>query len=451
MSAASSPNLPPGAVVPGWTRLITNLSPKRLEFDSLAYVIENTAKYGRIFSITLGDDVTVVISDPDLAHELLVTRAAEVHKAPLLKRSVGELLGNGLLLSEGDFWRRQRKLSQPAFHAKRIESYGDVMTAATHKRMADWRTGETRDVAHEMMAITLDVVCKTLFDIDVTDKAARVGELMHTVLAAASDRMNLYEPYWERLFKTRKRREDAAVVELNAIVDGIIRDHRNDDDRGDLLSMLLAARDDDGNPMSEKQLRDEVMTLFVAGHETTANLLAWTFHLLAQHPDVEARALAEVDALGADPRTTDLPRLTYLEQILKEVMRLYPPAGGATRTPLKPFAFGGYTIPPGVSIALSSYVMHRDPQLFPDPLRFDPERFSAENEPRIPKYAYLPFGAGPRVCIGNAFAMMEAQLILAGTLRRARLSATPGRAVKAEQLFTIRPRGGLPMTVTLRA
>jgi cytochrome P450 len=414
---AASTRLPPGPIVPGWTRLITALWPTRLEFDSLAYLLQNRAKFGRLFTITVGDQVAVVTSDPALMQEIFVTRASEFQKAPMLRSAVGALVGNGLLTSEGDFWKRQRKLAQPAFHARRIDSYGDVMVKSAAALAAQWRPGETRDIAHDMMAITLQIVCKTLFDVDVRADIERIGRVMHPLLESANDRLNSYNPVWERLFRTRGRIEDAALADLFAFVDGVIAERKREGrDHGDLLSMLIDARDDDGQPMSDKQLRDEVVTLLVAGHETTANLLTWAFYFLALHEAVYRRAV-----------------------------------GGATRAPIRDIDLGGYHIPAGTSIGLTTYVMHRDPELFPDPLRFDPERFSAANEPAIPRYAYLPFGGGPRVCIGNTFALIEAQLVLATLLKRHRLTLPPGATVQAEQLFTIRPKGGLRMIVADRA
>jgi cytochrome P450 len=439
--------------------LMTNLSPVRLAFDSLSYMTTNAAKYGELFGIYVGDTVTYVVSSPELAHEILVARANEFHKAEMLRRSVGALIGNGLLTSEGDFWKRQRKLSQPAFHFQRIEKYGETMVQQTQDLLAKWGAGEMRDIAHDMMGLTLGIVTKTLFNVNVRNQADRIGGLMHTVLEAANDSINQYYPVWERLFKTRQKRTEAAMDELLKLVEDIIAEHRKSgEDTGDLLSMLLAARDDDGSPgmpgtpMSERQLRDEVMTLFIAGHETSANALAWLLYLVSQHPEVEAKLMAEIATLNGKPPTMrDLPQLPYSEMVTKEVMRLYPPAGGATREPLHDIELGGYRLPKGASIAISTYTMHRNPKYFADPLTFDPERFSPENEPKILKYAYLPFGGGPRVCIGNSFAMMEVRLVAMTILQRFKLSLASNQKVRAEQLFTIRPKGGLKMVVSSRA
>jgi cytochrome P450 len=430
--------------------VITLLSPKRVYFDSLSYVLENARKYGGLYGIYMGKQETYVISDPALTHEVLVTKQADFHKARMLRDAVSGFIGNGLLTSEDSFWRRQRKLAQPAFHHARIAAYADTMAQAGIRIAERWRPGETRDIAHEMMALTLDIVTRTLFGADVGHKAERIGALMYVLLEGANDVINSYNPLWERLTGTRKRAILAAQQELIEIVDGIIsaRKASSAADTGDLLSMLLEARDDDGQPMSDKQLRDEVMTLFVAGHETTANLLAWAFYFLALNPECEARLRAEIATLnGRVPTLADLNTQPYGEMVLKEAMRLYPPAAGATREPVRPVTIGGVTFQPGAPLVISTYAMHRNPALFPDPGRFDPERFSAENEPQIPKHAYLPFGGGPRVCIGNIFAMMEARLALIVILQRHTLTLTPGQTVQAEQLFTVRPRGGLNMRV----
>jgi cytochrome P450 len=439
----------PGPRVPAWLQGLLLLSPVRVPFDSLTYMTENARRYGRLFAIYAGETTTYVITDPELVHEILVERAAEFHKAELVRHATRPLIGNGLFINEGDSWKRQRKLAQPAFHHQRIAAYGTTVTAEAARVMTTWRDGETRDLAQEMMALTLRVVNKTLFNVEVSEQIEHIGALMHTVLEAANDRINNYESLWERLFGQQKAKETAALADLDRLIRGIIAEHRTQGDTGDLLSMLLAARDENGEPMSEQQVRDEVMTLFIAGHETTANTLVWTFYLLAENPDVEAKLRAELATLQSQtPTVADLRQLPYSEQVIKESMRLYPPAGGVMRQPLHDIELGGYAIPKGSNVAVSTYAMHRDPALFPDPLRFDPERFSPENEGHIPKYAYLPFGAGPRICIGNSFAMMEARLALLTILQQWKLTLAPNQRVQAEQLFTIRPKGGLRMVVT---
>ena len=444
---------PPGPVVPAFTQVLTALSPVRIAFDSLKYILENARIYGGLYGIYSGDTATYVVSDPALVHEILVERHSEFHKAQMLRTSVGALLGNGLLTSEDGFWRRQRKLAQPAFHYGRISSYAQTMVQSTRDLIHDWQDGQTRDIAHDMMTLTLDIVTRTLFGTTVKQQAGYIGRLMYVVLEAANDRLNNYYPIWDKLFKHKQRQEHAAIRELTGIVDDIITEHRqHTEDNGDLLSMLMAARDDDGQPMSEQQLRDEVMTLFLAGHETTANALVWALYFVSQNTTVEDRLMREIAPLGnRSPALQDLAQMPYGERVIKEAMRLYPPAAGATREPLHDIQLGGYLLPKGSNIAISSYAIHHNPTLFPDPERFDPERFSPENEPDIPKYAYLPFGGGPRICIGNTFAMMEARLALATIVQGYTLTLAPTQSVRAEQLFTIRPKGGLKMIVRRRS
>lgn len=439
----------PGPTIPAWSQWITNLLPWRVDFDSLNYMLKSARQFGNFYALWIGDQPIYVVSDPDLVHEILVERAKEFHKAELVRKAVGAFAGNGLFLNEGEFWRRQRKLAQPAFHHQRIAAYGATMVQQTVELLAGWQADETRDIAHEMTKLTLGIVNKTLFNVDVRAQADHIGELMTTILAGANDRINNYDPIWGRLFQRKQRREAAAIEELFTIIEEVIAEHRRQgEDTGDLLSMLLAARDDEGNPMSEQQLRDEVITLFIAGHETTANALAWAFYLVAQHPEVEAKLLAELAPLQSNPPTMqDLARLPYSEQVIKEAMRLYPPAGGVTRQPIHDMELGGYPVAKGSTVAISTYVMHHDPKLYPDPERFDPERFTPENEAKLPRLAYLPFGGGPRVCIGNSFAMMEARLILLTILQQFRLQLPPKHKVRAEQLFTLRPKGGLPMQI----
>jgi cytochrome P450 len=421
-------------------------------FDSLKFVVDAQRQYGRFTCTVSGNTCFYIVTDPKIVHEMLVEQPELFHKAQVLRDAVTFFLGNGLLTNEGDNWKRQRKLAQPAFHFQRIEAYGKTMAEQTLRLIGQWRDNETRDIAHDMMTLTLYIVCQTLFSADVSGQADRVGELMHTLLDGANEVINNSQTWLERFTHIKQRKQRQAAQEMKAIVDAIIREHRAAGmDTGDLLSMLLAARDEDGRPMSETQLRDEVITLFTAGHETTANAVTWTLYLLSQHPDVEAKLMDELTRLdGAPPGVRDLQHLSYLEMVVKESMRLYPPAGGVTREPIQDIELAGYRVPKGSMVAVSSYAMHRDPEFFPDPEKFDPERFSPEREAHIPKYAYLPFGAGPRVCIGNVFAMMESRIILATILPRWKLSLAPGEKVRAEQLFTIRPRGGLRMVVKRR-
>jgi cytochrome P450 len=444
--------IPPGARFSNWQMALTRFLPSS-SFDSLKFILDQQAQYGRFTCIIAGDSRTYVVSDPELAREILVEKADRFHKAQMLRDAAGLFLGNGLLTSEGDFWKRQRKLAQPAFHFQRIEAYGQIMAEETLKMIDAWREGETREIAADMMQVTLYIVCRTLFTTVPNFDFDHIGKLMHDLLEGAQVVVSQSESWLEKATHRIKRRQEEATREMQAVVDGIITGRKaNPVDNGDLLSMLMAARDDEGKPMSDMQLRDEVITLFLAGHETTANAVTWTLYLLSQHPDIEAKVIEELAVLnGAPPAVRDLQKLPYLEQVMKESMRLYPPAGGATREPIEDIELAGYVVPKGSNIAISSYAMHHNPELFPEPETFDPGRFTPEREAQIPRYAYLPFGAGPRVCIGNVFALMETRILLACILQRWKLVLAPGQKVKAEQLFTIRPQGGLRMIVSKRA
>lgn len=422
------------------------------KFDQLAYARHMSDTYGG-FAYTLFANLGFyTITDPELFHEILVERADEFNKG-IITNVFRPVLGNGLLTSEGDFWKRQRKLAQPAFHYRRIESYGQIMAEDTLKLLESWQDGQTRLIDREMMKLTLSIVCKTLFDADVSGDAERVGELMEGVLDAANERTNaaIRLPDW---MPTPKRvAQKKLIAELDAIIQRFINERRKTgEDRGDLLSMLLLAQDDEGKGMTDKQLRDEVTTLFLAGHETTANTLTWAFYLLAENPEARAKLYAEVDQAldGRAPTLADLKQMPYTEMVIKETMRLYPAAPGLSRAPNQDLQLRGYTIRKDAIMQLSMYAMHRSARYFENPDAFIPERFTPENEKQLPRYAYLPFGAGPRVCIGNSFAMMEARLILAAIVSRFNLALVPGQDVVAEQLMTLRPKDSIQMRVQRR-
>ncbi|MEZ4672350.1 MAG: cytochrome P450 [Anaerolineae bacterium] len=424
-----------------------------VEFDMLSFALDSQKTYGDFSFSRFGWISFYTLTDPELAHEILVNQANNFYKLKLIKYALGPFLGNGLLTSEGDFWKRQRKLSQPAFHTRRIENYAETMVDFARRMVADWKSGEKRFIDREMMKITLKIVAKTLFDADVSDDADRVGVLLTHILEASNERINAPFPWPEWLPSAKRDQMRRDVAELDAILQRFIDERRrSSEDRGDLLSMLLAAQDDDGSGMTDKQLRDELMTIFLAGHETTAMNLTWTWYLLSQHPQVVARLKEEVDTvLGERPATmADLAHLPYTEMVMKEALRLYPPAPSVGREPIEDVQVGGYTIPKGAIVNISIYAMHRNPAYFPDAETFDPERFSPEREKAIPRFAYLPFGAGPRICIGNSFAQMEARLILATMIQHVDLALLPGQEIVPRQLVTVRPRNGIEMAVTRR-
>jgi cytochrome P450 len=393
--------------------------------------------------------------NPDFTHEVLVKQAANFQKDSGYTdphKGLANFLGRGLLTSNGDLWKRQRKLVAPALHAKRIEAYAQTMVDYTQRTIIDWQSGAQLDVSRQMNALTMRIVAKSLFNTEV----AQVIEMVNRALVDLQDWaiiMNFYPlPTW--LPTPIQRRARHAKGNLDAFVYQTIRERRaSGDDQGDLLSMLLLSQDEDGNGMSEEQARDEIMTLFLAGHETTANALNWTWMLLAQNPDAEAKLHAELDSvLQGQPATlADLKRLPYTEMIIKESMRLYPPAYSISRETLADTTVNGYDVPKGSIMNIYIRGLHRNPASWNDAAAFKPERFSAENEPNIPRYAYLPFGGGPRVCIGNHFAMMEAQLILVTIAQQFRLRMTPGQTVAMKPMITLNPKDGLPMTVEKRA
>jgi cytochrome P450 len=444
------PGYPPGQQLSTPQLLWFALTQK---FDGLEYASITSETYGPAAYSEMGPMKVFQFSDPNLIHEVLVEKAAQFHKGSIMKRAFTPFLGQGLLTSDGEFWKRQRKLAQPAFHPRRVETYGEVMVQHTDRMLDSWRSGQTVWLDREMMKVTLGIVCKTLFDADVSSEADRIGDLVNEVLEFANETIADPFPLPEWMPTPRRRKLQRAMTELDAIIQRIIDARRQSgDDRGDLLSMLLAARDENDQGMSDKQLRDEVMTLFLAGHETTAMTMAWAWYLLVTHPVAYARLQTEVDTVlaGRAPALTDLPRMPYAEQVIKEALRLYPAAPGANRQPIEETTIGGYPVKPGVELSLSIWAMHRSERYFPEPESFDPERFSPEREKDIPKGAYLPFGGGPRVCIGNAFASMEARLMLIRMAQRARLELVPGQTIKPVQLLTVRPVNGIQMQVTLR-
>jgi cytochrome P450 len=310
------------------------------------------------------------------------------------------------------------------------------------------------EIQEEMARLTLAIVVQTLFGADVTREAKEVGRLMVAVLDSANDRLNriLRLPSW--VPTRRNLQEKRAIARLDALLDSFVAAHRSSSETPvDLLSVLLAATDEDsGSRMSDRQLHEEMMTLFLAGHETTAMALTWTWYLLSQHPEVEEKLLGEVSRVlhGRAPAVADLAQLPYTEMVVRESMRLYPPAAGFAREPIEDVRIGGYDVPRGSLVTVNTYALHRDPRFFDDPERFDPERFAAGWEERIPRYAFLPFGGGPRVCIGNGFAMMETRLILAAVAQRCHLALEPGQEITPVQLVTVRPKHGIRMRLRRR-
>ncbi|MHB8625369.1 MAG: cytochrome P450 [Aggregatilineales bacterium] len=421
--------------------------------DPLNFVREQFDTYGDIYLMSVAGFSQYNIRHPDDIHRILVTDAAKYRKDPNYKDTkagLARFMGNGLVTSDGDFWKRQRRLVAPAFHTKRITSYAEVMTDYTQAMLNDWQDDTRLDVSQEMRHLTMRIVAKALFNTDVSNgDTARVYQAVEAI-QEISGRFSLAPPWLPTPRELRGRR---AKRDLDRIIYGLITERRaTGEDNGDLLSMLLLARDDDGAQMSDEAARDEAVTLFLAGHETTSNALSWTWLLLAQYPEIEAKLHHELDTVlaGRTPTLADLKQLPYTEMVIKESMRLYPPVWAIGRQALEDVQISGYTLPKGSVVGVTIYFTHHDACFFPDPERFDPERFSPENEPNIPKYAYLPFSSGPRVCIGNSFAMMEAQLLLATIASRYTFRLSPGQKVAPSPLITLTPKGGLPMTIYAR-
>jgi cytochrome P450 len=427
-----------------------------LRRDRIGFFIRVAERFGDVARARVGLTTLTLFSSTSLAHEVLVDKAEDFEKGFGLSVFGRPLLGNGLLTSEGSFHRRQRKLLAPAFVHKRIAEYANVIADRSEVAARRWRDGEQIDLSTETMRMTLEIVGKTLFDAEVGSEAAEIGEALTTAMEQMIRSMNSLIPLPPSVPTPRNRIAKKAVARLDETIYRMIRERRAQGgvDKGDFLSMLLVAQDeDDKSVMNDTQVRDEAMTLFLAGHETTANALAWTFYLLAQHPDVRARLEREVDrALGGrTPTLADLPALPFALAVFKEAMRLYPPAYFVTRRAIRDVHVGGHRLAKGSLIGVNIVGMHHRPAYFPEPYRFDPDRFAPEREKEIPRGAYLPFGAGPRVCIGNHFAMMEGHLAVAALTQRVRLDLPTGwRRVEPEGLVTQRPRGGIAMRVTRR-
>lgn len=409
-------------------------------------------QYGDVYVLQLGAVRQYFLRHPDDLQAVLVTQASKFIKDNDYtnpKTGMARFLGNGLVTSNGEFWKRQRKLAAPALHAKRIETYANTMVTYTERMLAEWRDGVRLDVADEMLRLTLLIVAKALFNADVSKDVQTVAHAME-ILQDLMDHRSLLPPWVPTPQELRARQ---ARRELDAVVYGLIREWRAvGEDKGDLLSMLLLARDEAGHGMTDEQARDEIVTLLAAGHETTANTLNWTWMLLAQNPTVAAKLHTELDTVlaGRAPTLADLPNLPYTEMVIKESMRLYPPAWGVSREATEAVQLREVSIPKGSVVGLMLYSAHHDARWFPEPEKFDPERFSPEREHSIPRYAYVPFGAGPRVCIGNSFAMLEARLLLATIAQRFTLSLASGQKVEPQARVTLTPKGGLPMMVRER-
>jgi cytochrome P450 len=414
------------------------------------------ATYGNIAHYRFMGTPIVFINDPDYIREILINQAPSFVKERTVRR-MKILLGEGLITSDDPIHIRQRRIAAPAFHRQRTAAYGDQIVASAAAHRDRGQPGQPIDISAAMMSLSLEIVARTLFDTEVTDDILRINDEVNIIMdlynfIVAFPRLEsfLHLPI-PKLIKFRKSK-----ARLDAVVNRLIHQHREADvDKGDLLSMLLSSRDEEDarhTGMSDEQVRDEVLTIFLAGYETVANALTWTWYLLSQNPEAEAKLHAELDTvLGTKlPTLTDYPNLRYTEQVFAESMRLYPPAWAMGRMSTKPVTLGPYRIPPGAHFFFSQYMMSRTPEYFPDPLRFDPDRFTPENKAARPKFSYFPFGAGSRQCIGEGFAWMEGVLSIATIAQRWRMTYLDPTPPIPQAKITLRPRDRLMMQLIPR-
>ncbi len=453
MAVEKLENTLPAATPPGPSMWGSWQVVRRWDKDRIGPIEEAFQEYGDFVFLNLPFMNLYLARDPDTVEDALVKRHRDFHKDRyyfFLKL----VLGHGLLTSEDDYHLKQRRMLQPSFKRDRIRQYGQAMIEESAAISHDWRDGDTIDIYPEMMRLALNIVARTLFNSDVAGDTARVARALDTIMDMDTRFLHPLGPLMARLPLPGNQPLWDAVADLDEILYRMIAEHRAAGDQGDMLSMLLEARDaDDGSQMSDQQVRDEAITLFLAGHETTAIALTWTWYLLSQNPEVEQRFHAELDAaLGdRDPQAEDFPRLPYTYRVFQESMRLYPPVYMIGREAVRPTEIGGYQIPKNGMVVVSQYATHHDPKYFPDPERFDPDRWLPEYAESRPKFSYYPFGGGQRLCIGEHFAWMEGVLALATVGRRWKMRLRPGHQVGLDPRITLRPLGGMPMVVHARS
>jgi cytochrome P450 len=424
-----------------------------LSRDPLAF-LRQLAAHGDVVFTRIGTGPVYMINDPLLIEETLVGKHRECIK-DFGTRELIPLVGHGLLTSEGEVWKKQRRLASPPLSPKRIASYADTMVACAERTIAAFRDEQVRDVHADMMTLTLEIVGKTLLGVDTRGDSERIAHIVEVAMAYFDRQLFSWHGMLPKWLITRERVAfRKAVVELDRIIYRIIeRCRTSDPDADHLLARLMHARDEHGEAMSDQQLRDEAVTMLLAGHETTAIALSYAVFALSEHPAACARLREEVDQqLASRPATlADLPRMPYLDAVMRETLRLYPPAWLIGREIVEPFELGGYALAAGEQIMLSPYVVQRDARLFREPERFLPERWlSPPKSPPLPRFAYFPFGGGPRVCIGNHFAMMEIALVLATLVQQVELTVVPGFQLQFSPVVTLRPRRGVPVLVRRR-
>jgi cytochrome P450 len=407
-------------------------------------------KYGDVIYYRFFDAPVYILGHPHDIEQVLLDKSKNFIKG-MTSRANPELFGNGLLTSDGEFWRRQRRLANPAFHRESITRYAEITIEEGERLLARWQAGDVRDVHREMMNVTLRIVLRSLFGVELGERGRIIERALDVIMHSASgvnavvSYLRIPTPMRRRYFRA-VRELDGVVYELIALGRARMRHGQTAlAGRNDLLTMLLTARDDDDNAMTDQQLRDEVITLLLAGHETTALNLSWAWYLLALYPEVEGRLHAELDQVLGEgrPSPEHLAKLPYTDRVLREALRLYPPAWRIWRTPTEPFRARDFVLPAGVNVVLSQWLTHRDARWFPEPERFDPGRWTEEAAARLPRFAFFPFGGGPRVCIGAGFATMEATLLLATIAQRFRLRLATGQKIEPLASITLRPKNGV--------
>lgn len=438
---------------PGFERNLLWVAFRRLRPANPIILFQHLADtYGDIAHYKIGWNHILFLNHPDYVREILVVQNDNFIKERTVQRSK-MLLGKGMITSEGAQHRMQRQVAQPAFHRQRIPGYANTMVEEAVRMRDGWRDGERRDIAIDMMHLTLNIVAQTLFATDLRDEVNELADAINRImglynflvmLPAAEWLVHVHPPGLAAFVRARKR--------IDAVVYRMIEAHRLRHSNQDSLMDLMLAASPDRTAAAEKSLRDQVITIFLAGYETVANALSWTWYLLSQNPDCERRFHEEIDRelRGCPAAFDDIPRLRYVEMALAESMRLYPPAWAMGRRALRDFQLGDFFLPAKTTVLTSQFITHRDARFFPDPLRFDPERFTPEAKARRMKFSYFPFGAGFRQCIGESFAWTEGVLLLATLGQKWRLKLVPGHRVEPEPLITLRPKYGMKMQVEAR-
>lgn len=421
--------------------------------DMLGFLLRTAQAYGDIAYFRLGSRQIYLLSHPDYIKDVLVTNDRNFQKSRALKRSK-IVLGEGLLTSEGETHLRERRIIQPVFHHKRIKAYADVMADFASRIGEDWKNGEVVDIHREMMRLTLAIVAKTLFGAEIRSGTDDIGKSLTTIVNQFPRMLFPLSEYLDKIPLPGTRKFFKALDTLDKTVYRLIEEgRRSKEERDDLLSMLLSAQDEQGGAgLTDLQVRDEVMTLFLAGQETTANSLVWTWYLISQHPDVEHKLHDELDSVLGErlPEADDLKKLIFTRMVFSESLRLYPPAWTVVRRAMKDYQIDGYVVPSGADIYMSQYVVHHDPRFFPDPFKFDPERWAQNQGSSLPQFAYFPFGGGPRLCIGEPFAWMEGIMLIAAIASKWKMRLVPGQSIVPKPLITIRPKYGMKMIMERR-